>query len=269
MVLHLRTIYSRGHQRSGSTAWYKKPTEGASCPEENRGVTLAKSYLDAFGCNNTDSKEQINRKIYEAMTCASERMAQMDHVFKQDIAPDRDHIYPIKLAYGLGKQCVGNSRSELQIDDYNIPFTIWYNELTRNGKREGINALFQENDQRDLNQNMHNPLTDFNVEKNTGIRRALATRATSRSAQQQERILYQPIRSGAGAGAGAAAAASRQIVSVNTNNMNINNNQRSVNSNNFLSSSFAQQKPKGKKKQGGRRQTRRRRALHKKATRRR
>jgi hypothetical protein len=277
MASDLRDIYQRGYGRDVEfvdgkfPSWYKQPRKGASCPAERYDMSVAEIYWNAFGCTPTESVNQRFQKALAAKTCASERMAEMHHLLETGKPNDKGHVYPIKLAYGIGKKCLKMNRGvhAHDLNEYDADFHAWYNQLKQAApKGDDIDVLFQKE-----NQIMHtHPLTSFNITRNNGIRCAQKRIAKQkRHTVSQRNETRQAVSYGMGAGAAATAPLQSNLNRNTKNNQNVmmSNNNAEMNNNAFLSSSFAHQKPKGKKKQGGRRQTHRRRALHKKATRRR
>jgi hypothetical protein len=137
----LQTIYNRGQRRpAGPFIWYKQPTEGATCPPQDSMISVKESYDNSFQCTNRDSVEGKKQKMKEAKLCASERMADMYVLLKSGHTIHKPHVYPIKLAYGLGKQC---ATSETDAIDYDKDFEFWYNQLRQYGPPQLMNSVFQ------------------------------------------------------------------------------------------------------------------------------
>jgi hypothetical protein len=69
-------------------------------------------------------------------------MANMKHHISDGRPADEGHIHPIKIAYGLGKQCLQIPGTPGSVEQYTRAFRTWYDELI-----DGSNptrALFQE-----------------------------------------------------------------------------------------------------------------------------
>ena len=98
----LKQIY---YKRSGAQGWYKKGKD-ARCPDDPT-LSVRESYRETFRCVPSEQFISRETKSTAAKTCASERMANMkySHVLKGHSA-NKGHLHPIKMAYGLGKQCL-------------------------------------------------------------------------------------------------------------------------------------------------------------------
>jgi hypothetical protein len=278
MTESLSAIYRKGSRRKIplSSTWYKQPTEDARCPAENRTSSITDSYWNTFGCTDVDQPYDYERKMNEAKKCASERMADMYHHLEEGNLPDAGHVYPIRLAYGLGKKCAGFLSDKTLSETYTSIFRNWYNQLAQRGTGNSIDSLFRGNQS-----STSHPLLGYNAKHNHSVRRAKAPR---RHVNTRANPVIHPQRNtnenGGWESIGSYQMAMATATQINKNtrknkkenskskSKSKSNNNNNANSNtNFLSSPFAQQKQKGKR--GGRRTYKKRCRRIQKTTRRR
>jgi hypothetical protein len=143
----LRRIYNRKPRTSG---WYKKDqrknkdedkNSGAQCPDD-RTLSVSESYWNEFGCSPLEQPFKRGEKSRAAKTCASERMANMRYHISDGRPADDGHVHPIKIAYGLGKQCLQIPGTPGSVEQYKRAFRTWYDELI--DRSNPTHALFQE-----------------------------------------------------------------------------------------------------------------------------
>lgn len=137
----LRQIYKSFHLRTKgkNNQWYKK-SMGGKCP--NRADTLKEIYWSEFGCSQHDQPHECIVKAENAKSCASERMADIQHLINMNKPVDISHIYPIIIAYGIGYKSYKLSGQKHLLSSYIDQFRKWYDELTNNRLNTYIHLLF-------------------------------------------------------------------------------------------------------------------------------
>jgi hypothetical protein len=153
----LQNIYRRKARTPG---WYKK-SKGGECPDNDK--SLAQTYWNSFGCTHYDTPSLRREKRLSAKKCASERMADMNYFIRNGNTIDIGHIYPIAVAYGLGKKCIELPGSLGDIEEYKNTFRNWYNELVSGS--DVVHRQFQQQ----LNTNSNYPLNSYNPDTNNSI----------------------------------------------------------------------------------------------------
>lgn len=175
----LRQIRRRGDP--SNTSWYKRDS---SCPNDDGD--LHSSYLDAFDCALVTQPGQRYDKSKRAKTCASERMAEMHHRILSNMPVDQGHVYPILLAYGLGRQCL---RTPQEFAIYDTDFERWYNELIENTSRlNPAQILFQSK----LGNKSILPFKTYNPNINHGVI-AARSRQTRRSIENKRLAIIEHV----------------------------------------------------------------------------
>jgi hypothetical protein len=136
--MSLKAKFIQGQTRKGnpSIAWYKQE-RGGTCPDDDKKPIQA-SYWAEFGCNKCDPTQQVEEQATKAEQCATERMANMKY---SGVTPDKGHVYPIQLAYGIGKLCSRCNSHRLKEPFWENKFSRYYTEFVQD--RPNINALFQ------------------------------------------------------------------------------------------------------------------------------
>jgi hypothetical protein len=104
-----------------------KLSDGGKCPDQEYG-DLNQIYWNHFGCIPYDFIGDKEEKGKNAFQCASERMAHMKKLLKNNSSVDSKHIHPIKLAYDMGKTCFKNT---LWYNQYVEKFKKYYDEMIR------------------------------------------------------------------------------------------------------------------------------------------
>jgi hypothetical protein len=143
--------------------WYKETNKGG-CPNDDE-TPLTSAYHNKFGCSVYDQPFEREQKWRSARTCASERMADMKHCIENGKCADNGHIFPIAVAYGLGKQCLEIPHTFGNPGQYKSNFRLWYNELIDGSP--STHTLFQN----ELGSNDPFPLEYYNINKHTTERR--------------------------------------------------------------------------------------------------
>lgn len=135
--MSLKAKYTTGQSRTGdpSVAWYKQE-KGGACPKNS--IPIQQLYWNEFGCNKCDPTQQVESQTAKAEQCATERMANMKYSGK---TPDKGHVYPIQLAYGIGKICSACNSHRLKPQFWDAKFDKYYSEFVQG--RPNINSLFQ------------------------------------------------------------------------------------------------------------------------------
>ena len=153
----LKNIY-REHLRQPTKkgAWYKKARSG-KCPDDNPQISLFQVYLNEFGCFDNDQPFILKEKARSARNCTAERMADMRQLVENDEQADNNHIYPIKVAYALGKHCSLLKKNKYEYDIYINNFRKWYSELIKTNNGKQIHKLFSGN------KNIQYPLEAYDI----------------------------------------------------------------------------------------------------------
>lgn len=117
--------------------WYKRSRDG-KCPDKDDDNNTFNAYWSHFGCFPHSNRIDRERKGKDAMQCAAERLADGKNVLLRKEPFDINHVYPIKLAYDMGKVCL---KDTLYYDSYVEKFRNYYTELIQG--HPDVHNLFQ------------------------------------------------------------------------------------------------------------------------------
>jgi hypothetical protein len=118
--------------------WYKI-SSGGKCPDKDSKTSLLfDSYWNHFGCSPYDFIADRESNGENAGQCVIERMAEAKKLLSKNVKIDADHIYPIKLAYELGRTCLKNT---LKYNLFNEIIQKQYKDLIK--EHPDVHNLFQ------------------------------------------------------------------------------------------------------------------------------